>query len=88
MFDGEREILERTFIHNWMKQWLKLSGVPGITLSLYRLTRVSQTYCLPLSVQLPGRGLPKIFNSFGMAKSGNAMIWVQDLVAFRYFRLT
>lgn len=76
MFDGEREILERTLI---LKQWLKLSGVPGITLSLYRLTRVSQTYCLPLSVQLPGRGLPKIFNSFGMAKSGNAMIWVQDL---------
>lgn len=37
MFDGEREILERTLI---LKQWLKLSGVPGITLSLYRLTRV------------------------------------------------
>lgn len=40
MFDGEREILERTLIHNWMKQWLKwcswyytvaLSPDPSIT---------------------------------------------------------
>lgn len=23
VFDGEREILERTLIHNWVKQWLK-----------------------------------------------------------------
>lgn len=23
MFDGELEILERTLIHNWVKQWLK-----------------------------------------------------------------
>jgi len=76
VFDGEREILERTLIHNWMKQWLKWSSW-YYTVALSPDPSITDLLSAPM--QLPGRGLPKIFNSFGMAKSGNAMIWVQDL---------